>query len=202
MAPVPATEPPKDINERVRSGLIFMLRNLFLVGVLVLLCYVVYMALWGADPRRELRTVDATLQSYTAWVQPYLGPTGGRPSAVAVNDWLRYFDGPSREWFRANARALAAHRLEADQAAFDALDEKGHTVEAFLNVVNRPPLSGVARIVNQRPGSSGLLEVSVIGRDQRERILPIRQDGSLFYIADMGGLQKELDALAIRYGKK
>lgn len=201
MAPKPE-EPTPDINEQVRGGLKILVRNLFLVAILILLVYVGYMALWGADPRRDLKTVDATLMSYTNYVQPYLGPAAGRPSVVAVDDWLRYFDSGSREWFETNARALAAQRLEEDPETLKTLDAKGAKVEAFLNVVNRPPLSGIARIVNQRPGKAGLQQVTVVARDQKEMQIPVRQDGSLYYIAEMGGLQQQLETIAIRYGKK
>lgn len=187
------TEEQQDINERVRGFLKGMLRNILILGLFALLGWVVYNTVLGTgDPRRELDSPEATLIAYTQFVQPYIGPSGARPSITQLSDFLSFFDQRSRDFFEENYGPIARLRYQFDEQSFNALSEDEKRVEAMRYAINLPPLSGIGSIVEQRTAPDGPILVIVTTRQNTETLMKLEERGGLYYIQEFGGLRNQL----------
>jgi len=178
-----------NVNDQVREALKRFLRSLWIIVPVVLLAYTAYQIFFQSNPRRELKTVDATLAAYTQFVRDYTGAAGGRPNAVVVRDWLSFFDGPSREFFEENIDGLAFTLYQFQAEDFKALSASARREKAMVAVVSRAPLNGIARVIEQRPRNDGGFTIIAQGISGQQT-LTMKKDGELWYIAELGGLRQ------------
>jgi hypothetical protein len=196
--PVSSGDPASDA---VRNALITIGRNVGILLLLVVLGYLGYMALWGSDPRRRMGDIESTIDAYNAFIQPYASPGGALPSANIVRDFLSFFDDDSRAFFEQNAEAMARDRLIVDPERFARLNRDGHRGEAMLFLAIRPPLAGIARILEKRPIDGNRTEVVVLDRSNRQHRLVFRQTAGRWVMEDLGGIRQQVRDHLIRAQK-
>lgn len=177
------------LGRAVRNGI----RNLMIVVVAIGVVYAMFHVFFGEDPARAaLRTPEETIAAYTAFVSPYISPNAPTPTTPMMEAWLSFFDRDSRKFFEDNRRQISKLKLSRDPEAWAALDDHGQRITAMSYVYSLPPLSGIARINEQRPGEGGRLEIVVTDRQGRQRSMPMVKDGDLFYFAELGGLKDHI----------
>lgn len=184
-----------DTSEKVRSVLKKLVQNLVLIGAVVGLVWVVWVMAFRSDPRVELDTIEATVEEYTGFVQPYTASALVLPSARDVDYFLGFFDQNSRDFFRANFEEMARRRLVRDPERFEQLGREGRRGEAMLFLINFPPLGGIPRVVERRPADGVNRElVTVVTRDQSRRNVIFVQTSGRWLMEDFAGALPEIQA--------
>lgn len=192
MAAMAQDEPKPDIHEQVRRQLQALVRNLGFLLAVVACGWGMYMLFVGSDERRQFGSVEDTLNAYTVFARTYVGSGGGKPSNPAVADYLRFFDRDSRRFFDDNFEQMARARNAFNQDVVLSMTEGERRAEAMLFLVNRPPLSGIVRVETKRPLGTNVQEVTVVGSDRKTYKIKVREDGGIFLIMEMGGIQGEI----------
>lgn len=194
MASAKKNIPEQDLNEVVRRDIKRGLRALLVIVPVIVLLWVLYLLFFGWDPRQEHKTVEQTISAYTELVRPYLGPTGARPNPVVVDEFRSFFDSESRQFFKEHADAMAKRRFQFEPAKFEALSSRERQVEAMLLLTNRPPLNGMAGILEKRILDDGRTEVLVATTGRQPRVVTFRPSGDTWVMENLGGLRSELQA--------
>ncbi|MBI1291082.1 hypothetical protein GC173_07540 [bacterium] len=182
--------PEQDINEVVRERLKGLVRSLWIIVPACLLAYAGYMLYFGTNPRKELRTVDQTLASYTSFVAPFSTRAGGRPNPKVVNDWLTFFDADSRRFFEDNVDGIAFTLFQFRPEEFKELSHASRREQAMIAVVSRPPMNGIARVIEQRPIGDGAVALQVMGISSEHRI-QMKPGDYPWCIMELGGLRTQ-----------
>jgi len=164
------------------------------IGVPILgLLFVTYMFFAGVNPRAGQRTVEETLAAYTMLIQQYGAVAGPPLNSKDAKEFLIYFDSVSVNYFHDNVRELARLRNPNDAKALVDLGDSRIEGEALLAVVGRPPLSGISRVLTQRPFGNGEVEVTVLDIAGGQHRMRLGKSGGSWAIADFGGLRQTLE---------
>lgn len=160
----------------------------------IALLYVTYMFFAGNNPRAGQRTVEETLAAYSQLIQQFGAAAGPPLTSKDAEEFLIYFDSVSVNYFHDNVRELARLRNPNDPKALAEMSDSRIEGEALLAVVGRPPLSGISRVLTQRPFGSGEVEVTAAGiTGPTQYRIRMRQSGGTWVIADFGGLRQTLE---------
>lgn len=187
-----AVEKPGAV-EQVRGSAVALMRNLFILALVVGLGWAAYMVFWGSDPRRQITTPEDTLRAYTEWVRPFVGPGSSRPSITQLEHFFSFIDGPSRDFFREHAQEIARRQYQFRENEFQNLSRDAIRVEALNNIINRAPLSGFGQILGREDLDDGSVRLTVMTRDNREVTVNMTTSRGLWYIADLGSVREQLE---------
>lgn len=166
------------------------LNGLLAVAAVALVGYLAYQGMTGraaagADTPRE------AFEEYNAFVRPYLPPTGLRPSGKAVGDWLAMFEPQKREWFRANASAMAFIGMR-DADAWRAADQRERESRAMQFLLGQGAWRGGVRQSEAVDEDAGTAEIR-FGAGGTEHRMALRRTGTRWLIADFPGAREAID---------
>jgi len=190
MAKVEEKKPFRVYKEKKGPNTVLSILSILAIAGLLIVGYFLFLK---PDSARSQMGAEETLFNYSALVAPYVSQGGILPQPSVVDEWLSYFDGPSQAYIRDNADAIARYRLQFEMERFEKLSRNGKLAEAFHAIVNRPPLGGIARVVEQSESGDGALTVRVQGATTGTYTMQMRRQQGIWVIENLGGIRESLD---------
>ena len=131
---------------------------------------------------------------YSEFVVPIAGAAGFRPDRGMINQFLNFFDQDSRRYFRENNTQMARIRTQFNDERFNRLRGTDLDAEAVLYLVRKPPLGGIASVVNEEELEDGRVRLSVVTLAGVQRTFTMRRSGGLWYFEEFAGALPEIDS--------
>lgn len=179
-------------SEGVRSALLKLGKNALLIGAVVALLVVVWIAVFRSDPRAAHGSIEETIDAYNETVQPYAISRQRLPNPTDVDYFLTFFDAGSRAFFRDHYEEMARRGVVLTPERFDALGRDGRRGEAMLFLLGYPPLSGILTVEQRRPMEGNREEAIIRDRENRQRRVVFQRSGGRWEMEDFAGAGEAL----------